>query len=301
MPELKNVKEYIRALEHITSFMRSILDEEKRVTAAPATDDEKLSELTDLRMMTKSNIWPDAISADLIGGEEDKDRIDRADGILVDFIKMDLTDKRFLDFGCGDGWVAQRAYEHGAAFSIGYDTEDHNWSKHTPVNARFGLTTNLTDNEFDVILLNDVLDHADDPVEVLKKVLIAKKTDAKVFVRCHPFPSRHATHLYRKINKAYLHLVFSHQELIAMGLKGEKTAKLLDPIASYKRWFEMAGLSVVEESTIKQDVDAFFTTRPAIVRRIKENWTTSSDPELAAGTKFPHEAMEIQFADFVLV
>lgn len=303
MPDLKNVKEYIRALEHITHFFRTLLDEEKRVTPAPDTEEERLSELTDLRLMTRSEIWPDAIDIDLIGGEETvEEKQERAVNIITDFIGEDLNGKRFLDYGCGEGYVARNAVDFGASYAIGYDIQPRpSWDSLPSIHAQFALTTNLTDNEFDIILLNDVLDHCADPLQTLLHAKISKKIDGRIHVRCHPWTSRHGTHLYKKVNKAYLQLVFTEAEQIGMGLLGEKVFKPLDPVAAYKKMFADLELTIIRESYITQPVEAFFTTRPAIVRRIKENWKNSLDPELAAGTKYPHEIMEVQFADFVLI
>lgn len=300
MPDLKNVKQYIRALEHLTFFLRSLLEEENRVTPPPATDAERLSEFTDLRFLTKSEIWPEAIYSDMLGEETVEEKHGRATSILRDFMKVKLEGKRFLDFGCGEGYVAYKAAELGASYSLGYDImPSHAWENLKA--ERFALTSKLEEGDFDYILLNDVLDHCEEPVEALKKVKAAKNLEGKVYLRCHPWTSRHGTHLYKNLNKAYLQLVFSEVELLGMGLLGARVAKPLDPINSYKQWFAESGFSVIRESVITQPVESFFTTRPAISRRIKSNWRNSPDPELAAGTKYPHDIMEIQFADFVLI
>lgn len=277
MSNLKNVKEYIRALEHMLTYFRSILDEEKRVTPAPASPDEKLAELTDLRMLSKSNIWPEAIDPTLLAGENEEDKLNRAEGIIIEYMGLDLKDKRLLAYRA-DEYIVRQAKERNAMVFTDYVVGD-----------------------FDAVLFYDVLDHHADPVTILKMAAKQKKPEAKVFVRCHPWASRTGTHLYRKLNKAYLHLVFTNHELIGMGLKGQDVTKLLNPLKTYKEWFAEAGLKIEKESTINQDVDSFFTTRPAVVRRIKENWWGSTDPDLASGKKFPHEVMQIQFADFVLV
>jgi 2-polyprenyl-3-methyl-5-hydroxy-6-metoxy-1,4-benzoquinol methylase len=312
MANLKNIKEYIRALEHITHFLKQLVEEETKITEAPVGEIDRLTEFTDLRMMVKSDIWPDAIEPSLISAEDnEEDQINRADSIIQEYMKVDLSGKKFLDYGCGSGYVAHQAKNYGVALAIGYDPNPsphhHKWLK---MEAPKGtpsphFTSGFTPyrnyhGEFDIILLYDVLDHAEDPLSVLQHVAKLKAKDGKVFVRCHPWTSRHGTHLYRKANKAYLQLVFSQEELIKMGLKGEYTNKILDPIFNYRKWFSEAGLKIVSESTINQDVDIYFTTRPSILRRIKENWKYSSDLNLASGAKFAHEVMAIQFADFVL-
>lgn len=305
MANLKNVREYIRALEHVTGFLRQLLEEEKRVIPPPPTDNERVAELTDLRMMTRSNIWPMAVEPELICEEGDeKDKFLRAYGIIREFMRVDLNFKKFLDFGCGEGHVPYAAVgSFNAKYGVGYDIEPQGW-EHFEYQENFLLTRNIQavfeHSPYDVVLLNDVIDHCDDPVDLLKTVKRAKTPEGTVHVRCHPWTSRHGTHLYHQLNRAYLHLVFTPEELIGMGLKEMKTLKLLDPLNDYKRFFREAGLNVIKESAITQPIETFFITRPPLLRRIKDNWKASTDAELKSGKKFPHEQMELQFIDFVL-
>lgn len=277
---MNQIEKYLQDLKKITNFFESLLEEKKSAT----THEEKIAEFTDLRFIAKSNLYPDAINPNLIGNT-DEDKIDRAVGVINDFMQIDLTGKKFLDFGCGNGYITSEA-SRSASIAVGYDIKNQEWEKHIQTN-NFQLTTKLPENDFDVILLYDVLDHSDNPVSILKTIKSLRNLNTKIFVRCHPWTSRHATHLYRKLNKAYLHLVFSHKELVSMGLIGDKILEIIDPINTYKKWFNEAGLDIVNESTITQEIDSFFITRPIINKRIKEK-----------GVKF--EDMHIQFADFIL-
>jgi 2-polyprenyl-3-methyl-5-hydroxy-6-metoxy-1,4-benzoquinol methylase len=295
----KNVKEYIRALEHVTSFLRSLLEEENKTHPFPKGERERLSEITELRMLTKSDVWPEAVPVELICGESEEEKESRATGIIQDFISTEVAGKSFLDFGCGEGHVANAAVKNFEANkAVGYDIkEQKNW-KNFEENTRFKLTNNWeevkTTGPYEIILVNDVLDHSKDPLDILRKVQEVKLPQlGKVHLRLHPWTSRHGTHLYKTLNKAYLHLIFTDQELLGLGLEETETLKIKDPEKVYKEMIKEAGFTIVSENKITQPLELFFTHTPEILRRIKNNWNKDA--------AFPREILEIQFIDFVLI
>lgn len=291
------IKEYIRSLEHMTAFFRSILEEENKAIPAPQFENEKLAEFTDLRLLAKSDQWPLAVPEELICGEDEDSKLTRAAGILTDFIKIDLSNKRFLDFGCGEGHIPYVATSLiGVKEGVGYDIESQNWNVFDkPSNLHYydDFEKLKEHGKFDIILANDVLDHCEAPEDALNQIKIIKDKDGKVYLRCHPWASRHGSHVYKQLNKAYLHLVFNEDELYAMGLKPMYSNKILDPIAYYKKIIEKAGLVILSQEIITHPVELFFTTKTSILRRIKQNW--------ANDIQFHRNVMEIQFVDFVLM
>lgn len=300
--EQKIIKEYIRALEHITKFMRTLLEEELIPPVELLDDHSRLLEITTLRMLTKSKKWPLAVPDELICGEDEDQKLARASGILNDFIQTDLSDKKLLDFGCGEGHVPFVAANlAGVKLAIGYDIlKQWNTFEHTP-NLKFSNDFEEISNNgpYDAILINDVIDHTDENILTKAKELLNFK--GRIYLRCHPWTSRHGTHLYKQLNKAYLHLVFTSDELYSMGLKETPARKILDPIPEYKKLIEEAGLSITKENIISQPIEIFFTHEPSILKRIKEQWKKSNNEGFAAGTEFPREILEIQFVDFILV
>jgi hypothetical protein len=70
---------------------------------------------------------------------------------------------------------------------------------------------------------------------------------------------------------AFLHLVFSDDELATLGITNRYTRKILDLNSSYQRFFEEAGLKVVREEIKKCPVDSIFLTDSRITSRIKKN------------------------------
>ena len=301
----KTIKEYIRAMEHITGFMRTLLEEELKAPAPPSNDRDRITEITDLRLLAKSEQWPQAVPEELICDDNEDSKLSRAAGIVNEFIRTNLTDKKFLDFGCGEGHVPYVAASLvGVKHATGYDPTAQDWSHFGSVE-NMQLTTDFftvkKNGPYDVILVNDVLDHCADPKAVLEQIKEVKSPTARIYLRCHPWSSRHGSHLYKQLNKAYLHLVFSQDELYGMGLKETKTTKLLDPLPFYRSIIKDAGFTTVQEETITHPVELFFTHKPAVLRRIKDRWVKSENKSLAAGLEFPREIMEIQFVDFILV
>lgn len=288
MDNTRQIREYLAALEHMKKFFNKLLEEEKAILSGPASEREQIAELTELRMLAQSDLWPLAVPKNLISEENAESQMARATGILHELVG-NLSGKKFLDFGCGAGYVTDVAQNIFGATSIGYDIKENiSWS-HRECRLTDKISTVKELALYDIILLYDVLDHVDNPVEILKLCKELKATDGRIHVRFHPWASRTGTNLHKSLNKAYLHLVFNDKELASLGVISEKTTKL-DSIAVYKEWIKEAGLMINSESSIKQEVELFFTHNPAILRRIKSNFGV-----------FPRDLLEVQFVDYVLV
>lgn len=246
--------------------------------------------------------FPQAVDPMLIADpNSEEDKISRAHGILSIVISEPVTGK-FLDFGCGEGDVA---FEVGRrSFSVGYDVEKFNWDRFKSSNTLF--TTSWDDvaknGPYDHVLVYDVLDHMkteDDPPQELKKLHSVLSDNGKIFVRTHPWCSRHGTHLYLSINKAYLHMCLSEETLQKMGHKSFHTLKIIHPLNTYNKWFTDAGFKTVSSNIIPETVEPFFK-QPPISGLIKRHWKNSYTPELASGKEFPEWQVRQQFIDFVL-
>lgn len=278
------IREYLAALEHMKGFFNKLLEEEKATLSGPASEREKLAELTDLRMLTKSDLWPAAVPEKLISDAESQNA--RAMGVLQT-INLPLAGKKFLDFGCGDGHTVEIAKEIFGATAFGYDTKTFEWNNEN-ITSNFDVISK--NGPYDVILLYDVLDHAEEPETILKTCKQILSPDGKICVRVHPWFSRHGTHIYKQLNKAYLQLVFNDDELATLGVIQEKVNKIRN-VETYKEWFKKAGFMIVSENFTKKNIELFFTHNPAILRRIKANFNN----------EFPRTMLEIQFIDLILV
>lgn len=258
--------------------------------------------------LLNSKEWPAAVDPTLICDiTSDQDKEDRAEGILDLIIDAHLENLKFLDFGCGEGHVVNKSKIQNPRMSVGYDiVKSEKWEKweKTP-NSMFtdDWSSVKSAGPYNVILMYDVLDHMtgsiDEVVSKLKDVKSVLAPNGKIYVRTHPWCSRHGTHLYHKLNKAYVHLVFSNEELESLGHKQQQVRPIIHPMAEYEGMFTKAGLKVISKQQIKEAVEGFFIKNPTIALRIKKNYSNSPDSSLRNGA-FPTFQLEQQFIDYVL-
>jgi 2-polyprenyl-3-methyl-5-hydroxy-6-metoxy-1,4-benzoquinol methylase len=242
-----------------------------------------------LKQILLSDQWPVALNKHLIcDPNNEQDKKERARGIIDLMIEEDLNGKKFLDYGCGEGHVVTEAAADGA-FAVGYDINSPNKNGFYKT-----LEEVASQGPYDVILMYDVLDHAtEDPVVILKNAFNLLKEGGRLYLRCHPFMSRHATHLYNHFNKAFVHLVFTDDEIknILGDKTGLKTTKITKPLATYGDWIRQSGFKNPEERIIKEQVEPFFKT-PKIAERIMKNTGHST---------FPEFQMQQVFVDYNLI
>ena len=286
----------IDKLNSLIARMEGLLGEMKELAreraVAPPTHFDKLKELL------RSTDWPVAVNQNLIADpDSESDRVSRANGILDFVVKKNVAGLKLLDFGCGDGYCPRVACDRGAALSVGYDVkEDPTWDNSRP---KAHLTTDFgfvkENGPYDVVVLFDVIDHVGNGAA--KKILSSAKSvlapGGQMFLRCHPFTSRHATHLYRKINKAYLHLVFTPAELAELVPDGDhgQGLKVVTPIKLYNELLAAAGLKIVRRKDFTEKVEPFFQNTKLVRDRILA--TTGMK-------RFPEFQMSVQFIDYVL-
>ncbi|RTK93398.1 MAG: methyltransferase domain-containing protein [Neisseriaceae bacterium] len=242
-----------------------------------------------------SPMWPEAVPEFLICEDQEEDRKDRAEGIL-DFVyqnlNIDISRKKFLDFGCEAGHIALEAAKK-AQNSVGYDIKKFGNYVWEEVDQNCLLTTDFEkvkeNGHYHFIMLYDVLDHVSDPVEVLKQVKSVCAPHSVVFLRFHSWMSRHGAHLYKKFNKAWIQIIFSEEELKLMGLIPETVQRYTRPIATQKGFIEEAGFTVIQESFETSIVEPFF--KESLLRdRFFSNF----------GTTFPEFQMSQSFNDYLI-
>jgi len=211
--------------------------------------------------------------------------------------------------GGGGGHVVNKSRTQKPRMSVGYDIKkSEKWDKweKTP-NIFFTDDWSAVKNlgPFNIVLLYDVIDHMILPeqeiVKQLKEIKQSLAINGKIYLRAHPWCSRHGTHLYHKLNKAFVHMVFTDEELQAMGYKQEKTIKILTPMIDYGRIFAAAGCKIHNgPHQIREGVEPFFINTPILSERIKKNYQTCGREDLRKG-KFPSGPMENQFLDYILI
>lgn len=203
--------------------------------------------------------WPEAVQPFLICADTEEDKIERAEGI-ASYFEGEWNNKKILDFGCGEGHLAYHFQKLGAK-AFGYDiaqTGALKWENTTETLLTTDFKKIQEAKPFDYVVLYDVLDHCADPIAALKQIHEVCDQKTTLLVRCHSWMSRHGGHLYKKLNKAYLQLFFSAEELQMMGLVPETTQKYFFPILTQKEWFDQAGFVVTRENVIQSHVEDFF-------------------------------------------
>jgi hypothetical protein len=260
---VSSVSEVLALLEAIKMFL---------LTSHPGTG----VTTDELQALLQGGEWPLAVPERLLCRSE-ADKIERAKRILDYFVDFDLTGKKFLDFGCGEGHVVAEAKKN-AEFAIGYDHKSHVIWRDRSVTDDF--TRIVTEGPYDVILLYDVIDHAEHPEELIKQVRSLCHLQTKVYCRCHPWCSRHGGHHYDSINKAFLHLVLTPDELQQLGIQSS-VQQLIHPMVSYGKWFKNS-FSFRPPLISREPVEDFFK-RPILKERIARHWKKAdwSDSQLS--------------------
>jgi 2-polyprenyl-3-methyl-5-hydroxy-6-metoxy-1,4-benzoquinol methylase len=263
------------------------------------SDFDETNELSVLKNLLNSEDWPESVFDFQIADRNSEDeKMDRAEGIVDIVFDEKLTNKKFLDFGCGEGHVV-KYLSKDTAISVGYEIEKpSNCNFEWEVENEYLLTTDFQKvkekGPYDVILIYDVLDHAEDSVKALTDAKSLLGDGGKIYLRCHPWCGRHGGHCYRKVNKAFVHLIFTEKELDEMGFTPEeKTNKVLFPLGNYSEMIEESGLIKVQEENVeRQSVENFFSDNPIIVNRLKKLFKLDG---------FPNFQMEQCFLDYVLM
>lgn len=263
-------------------------------TKTPEAVPEKPSDFAELKALLESPKWPQAAPDFLICEETEKDKMERAEGI-VSYLGQEFKEQKFLDFGCGEGHVVKHVSGLGAAKSTGYDIKTSGPFAWNQEEGNSMLTTDFeylkSNAPYDYVLIYDVLDHAENPVALLKMVSGLINEKSKIFVRCHPWSARHSTHQYRKLNKAYIQLVFTEDEIKSLGLQNDIVQKTHFPVNENNKWFAEAGLDVVTHDQVKTEIEEFFKKTKLVADRIRKE---------PYDKNFPDHQMQQVFNDYVL-
>lgn len=294
MPDLQEMQDTIAKLEVTLAQMKSSLASATPSSTPPEGSFEQLKELL------MSDKWPVAANKNLIcDPSNETDKIERGRGVVELMVEVDLANKKFLDYGCGEGHSAVYAATRNPTIAVGYDLKNQGWDAHKA--DKLLLTTNWDDvvanAPYDAILLFDVIDHlegSDTPTTTLEKVRSILAHDGKIYLRVHPFMSRHALHNYHDLNKGFIQLVFTPDELKLL-LPDAKFVEwnqghVTTPLASYKKIFDDAALEIVNTRPVKDTVEPFFKA-PSIAKRIMDTTNFQQLPEFQMG---------MQFIDYVL-
>lgn len=216
---------------------------------------------------------------------------------IVGMLGIPVSGRRVLDCGCGEGYVTAELAEQ-AELAVGYDIENNsNWGSFEQENLILTTDTDKVESNgpYDLILLYDVMDQLKgaDPVAFLKWLKSQMTDNGQIYIRTHPWTAKHGGGIYDQINKAYVHLALTTDELIKAGIKPAHNLKISRPMAAYEKWFIDAGLNI-ESRNIEAELPGDYICDHLIDRIVKLTWGGAIDPEQAI------KIMANQFIDYHL-
>lgn len=268
--------------------------EEHKKKVAEETKLHKEARAKHAQELLQIDSWPPAVPGHLMRTPKEQDQINRATAVLDMTLTCSLEGMSFLDYGCGEGYIAAGMLKRGVISTTGYDiVESPTWQKH-PINCVFTTDKkSLTRGGYDCVFLYDVLDHVHDPVELMEHVKTLVKPTGIVYVRCHPWCAKHASHLFKVgLNKAYIHLFLSWEELCNLGYEQTFTRPEIDPIRAYNYWFHQ--FKIVKETVHKSHVSDFFMV-PSFKQLVLDQQQVPKERQEGF-----IKDMEIEFVDFIL-
>ena len=278
----------------INSMERAFIELKREIIVQSSSGNENY--FSDLQTLISSPDWPTAVDPDLLCDENNEaEKVERAEGIRDIFLDESLLDKNILDFGCGDGHLVNAILDRNPKYIVGYDYILSPKVKLKKPNSIFTFDKDIVKEKgpYDLIVLYDVVDHLENTtmLECMKFLGSILARDGKIYIRAHPFISRHGGHAYNKINKAFVHLFLSENELkyFYPDIKNYPTQKVIYPVKTYRESIDSARLNVANLKVINSDIEDFFQQKE-IADRISKT----------INFKSPIMQMSMQFIDFIL-
>lgn len=231
--------------------------------------------MTDIPFEQLIEKWPVAVAEDLICNTSAEDLRIRAENILNYFVADSITGKKVYIIPSDEQMY--HCCVDRQVVSMPCDND-----KHPELSG-----------QYDAIVLYDCLDYLINPELYIANLKNHLVDGGKVYIRFHPWCSRSGTHLYKSINKAYFHLVFSPDEIQSIfGQKVDFTYPVTRPIETYDKW--VSGYKVLHKNVVCDDIEDFFYSDDKIIKRICSHYETFN------GLLLPSEHLSVLFVDYVL-
>ena len=138
-----------------------------------------------------------------------------------------LKDKDVLDCGCGGGGKSVYYAIHGAKSVTGIDINQKDIES-ASVYAKMKKAEDKTvfvladachmpfaDSSFDSVIMNDFVEHVNDPLSALREAMRVIRQGGRVFINFPPYHHPWGAHLSDAINIPWVHLFYSEKTLIS--------------------------------------------------------------------------------------
>lgn len=137
-----------------------------------------------------------------------------------------FKDKVVLDIGCGAGGKTMYYAKLGVERIVGLDilekyrADSQELAKKLGVEDKFefvcadSANTGFAENTFDTVIMNDAMEHVDDPGGTLKEVYRILKPKGRLYVNFPPYSHPYGAHVQDVIGIPYVQKLFSEQTMI---------------------------------------------------------------------------------------
>lgn len=204
------------------------------------------------------------------------------------------NDSKILDFGCGEGYLTSVMRRFGKKI-IGYDkVEYESWTKCFDKKHLYNDLSSIDANKpFKLIIGFDTIDHMS-LEELLAAFTFFRKVlhdNGYIYLRCHPFSSRHGRHLL--YNKSFIHLVLNSGELKMNNIDIGNDIKVIKPLNFYDDFFKLVSFKVKSKLIHNSIVEDFVVSN--LLEKIKINhYNLHDDYETIKAN------MAVDFIDYLL-
>jgi ubiquinone/menaquinone biosynthesis C-methylase UbiE len=148
----------------------------------------------------------------------------------LDKVSLDemFKDKIVLDIGCGAAgktlyYASQGAKKvYGIDIVTRYEKDANKLAKEKGLENRFEFVLgdasklDFEDNFFDVIIMNDAMEHVDEPLKVLNECYRVLKKGGRLYLNFPPYHHPFGAHLSDAIGVPWVHLFFSDKTLVSV-------------------------------------------------------------------------------------